>query len=269
MPAQARLSWEAAGFGARTLWWMGRYTNPPAVETCFSEAQGVLSGRKRVPERQEVRLVPVMWLLPARRLLPRLVPARSRLESSRDEVSVMWGTRNKRPNSVLNATSAPWGGGGQASLPPEVSLTFIFSSGSLLFRRSGGRNKETAIKSKRWKEQKGNVSFSPSPRAGWLAACVACTACPRGGGSGCCIPAHHSILASAAGPGWPFCLSLKLELLRGNILKMKPNYLQFNFFLKKYALLYNQALEKLKFWAKSTLWFPVALWVAGTVPNCW
>lgn len=42
-------------------------------------------------------------------------------------------------------------------------------------------------------------------------------------------------------------LTLWFELLRGNILKMKPNYLQFNFFLKKYALLYNQALEKLKF----------------------
>lgn len=163
MPAQARLSWEAAVFGARTVWRMGRYTNPPAVETCFSEAQGGLSGRKRVPERQEVRPVPAMWLLPARRLLPCPVPARSGLKSSRDEVSVMWGTCNKRPNSVLNATSAPRGDGGQASPPPEVSLSFIFSFGSLLFCRSGGRNKETAIKSKRWKEQKGNVCFPLLP----------------------------------------------------------------------------------------------------------
>lgn len=49
---------------------------------------------------------------------------------------------------------------------------------------------------------------------------------------------------------------------------MEPNYLQYNLFNHHpHALLYNQALEKLHFWAKSALWFPVALWVAGTVPN--
>lgn len=92
MPAQARLSWEAAVFGACTVWWIGRYANPPVVEACFCETQGVLSGRKRVPERQEVRFEPVAWLFLARGLLPCPVPTQSGLKSSRDEASVLRGT---------------------------------------------------------------------------------------------------------------------------------------------------------------------------------
>lgn len=89
MPAQARLSWEAAVFAVLMVWWMGRYANPPAVETCFCETQGVLSGGKWVPGRQEVRFMPVMWLFLACRLLLHPIPTRSSLKSSRDEACVL------------------------------------------------------------------------------------------------------------------------------------------------------------------------------------
>lgn len=92
MPAQARLSWEAAAFSVCTVWWVGHCAGPPAVGTCFCEIQGVLLGRKRVLECQEVRFVPVMCLFPAHRLLLYPVPARSSPKSSRDEASVLQGT---------------------------------------------------------------------------------------------------------------------------------------------------------------------------------
>lgn len=67
------------------------------------------------------------------------------------------GDPNKRPDSVLNATSTLLGDGTSADLSPKVFLPF--SSESLVFHRSCGRKKEMIIKFKRWKEQKGNVTF--------------------------------------------------------------------------------------------------------------
>lgn len=131
---------------------------------------------------------------------------------------------NKRPDSVLNATGTPWGDGG------VVQICLLRSSShfplTLVFCRSCGRKKEIIIKFKRWKEQKGNVTFSPFPRAGFLAACAACSR-----SSCCCIPIHHRILVSALSPFWPLSSGLEIELLHGNIVKVKPNYVQYNFFL--------------------------------------
>lgn len=151
---------------------MGRCANPPAVETCFCETRAVLSGRKRVQERQDVRFMPMMWVSLARRLLLHPIPARSGPTSSRDKASVLWGDPNKRPDSAPNATSAPRGDGGQAScLLRSLSALFF----PLALCSSVGRVAETKkqlLNPEGGRSRKGASLFSPFPRAGWLLRCL-------------------------------------------------------------------------------------------------
>lgn len=76
MPAQERLSWEAAVFAVGMVWWMGSYAYPPQWKHAF-----VRDRQKMVLQHQEVRFVPMMWLLPC------AIPA-----LSRDANSVLWVT---------------------------------------------------------------------------------------------------------------------------------------------------------------------------------
>lgn len=196
-------------------WWMGSYSYPPAVETCLCERQGVLSGRKKCCSTRRWGLYP--WC--------GCSCALSLHQADRDVTQgcelFAVGDPSERPDCVLHAASTLWGDGSPANLSPKVFLPF--SSDSLVFYRPCGRKKEIIIKFKRGKEQKGNVTFFPFPRVGLL---VACTACCRS--SCCCIPVHHSILASVLSPIGPLSSSLEVELLHWNILKVKPNYVQYN-----------------------------------------
>lgn len=73
-------------FGVGMVCWMGSYSCPPVGETLFFEETGSLVRQKKVLQHQEVRFVPMIWLL----LCPIPAHNRPKSQSRRDANSVLW-----------------------------------------------------------------------------------------------------------------------------------------------------------------------------------